>query len=427
MIARHDTELVAIGGGPSNLALAVALEELAPDLAARTLLIEQHDDVAWQRGMLLPTAVSQVSFLKDLVTLRNPRSQFSFVNYLHSVGRLDDFINLGSFTPYRLEISNYLAWVARSLTKVRVQYGTRCVGVEPARAHSGRIDGWLVRLADGTNVPCRALSLGIGREANIPEVFAALPRERVIHSTEYAHRAAGLDPAAAHRVVVLGSAQSAAEMLWNTHQSFPNAHCTMVMRSIGLNNYESSKFTNELYYPSFVDEFYGASPAARHQLLDEMHRTNYGGLAPAMLDALYREVYAERLTGRRRLDVITMADVTGARLDGDVVLELVDRKSGRVSECRCDVVMLGTGFDRRMPRLVREIARAVGLDEVKVSRAYRLALPDESPAACYLQGVNEATHGIGDSLLSLLAIRAGEIASDLVTEPSALELVSAAA
>ena len=48
--------------------------------------------------MKLDGATMQVSFLKDLVTLRNPRSAFTFVNYLHSVGRLDEFINLGSFS-----------------------------------------------------------------------------------------------------------------------------------------------------------------------------------------------------------------------------------------------------------------------------------------------------------------------------------------
>src|SRR4030095_13280621 len=97
----REVELLAIGAGPSNLALAVAVEELAPiDLAQQTLLIEQDTDVVWQRGLLLPWALSQVSFLKDLVTLRNPRSHFSFVNYLHDVGRLHDFINLASFTPY---------------------------------------------------------------------------------------------------------------------------------------------------------------------------------------------------------------------------------------------------------------------------------------------------------------------------------------
>ena len=43
-----------------------------------------------------------------------------------------------------------------------------------------------------------------------------------------------------------------------------------------------------------------------------MHRTNYAGLAPALLDTLYRQMYLDRLTGRDRLRMITMTDVTGA-------------------------------------------------------------------------------------------------------------------
>ena len=44
-------------------------------------------------GMLLDDATMQVSFLKDLVTMRNPTSDFSFLSYLHERGRLVDFIN----------------------------------------------------------------------------------------------------------------------------------------------------------------------------------------------------------------------------------------------------------------------------------------------------------------------------------------------
>lgn len=425
MADRH-VELLAVGAGPSNLALSVALEELAPELAEETLLVEQHDDVVWQRGMLLPSTVSQVSFLKDLVTLRNPRSKFSFVNYLHDVGRLNEFVNLGSFTPYRLEISQYLRWVAESLSSIRVEYGRRCVRIEPMW-DADRVTGWRVGFGDGSTVTCRALALGTGRDPHVPEIFAGLPPQRVIHSTEYTWRVRQLDAAQAHRVVVIGGAQSAAEMLWDAHQSLPNAECTMVMRSIGLSAYQTSRFTNELYYPSFVDEFYGARPAARQQVLDDMHNTNYGGLAPNLLETLYRQTYLERLSGRRRLRMITMTDVTGVSVDDDVVLTLTDRKTGRSQELRCDVVLLGTGFDRRMPRLIRDLSRAAGMDEVEVTRNYRLVLPEGSPAACYLQGVNEATHGISDSLLSVLASRAEDVVSDMLTHRPARELVSTAA
>ena len=148
--------------------------------------------------------------------------------------------------------------------------------------------------------------VGAGRDPHIPEVFETLPRERIIHSTEYSSGIAGLDHDAPHRVAVIGGAQSAAEMLWATHQSMPNAECTMIMRSIGLNGYESSKFTNELFYASFVDDFYESRPGARRQLLTEMHRTNYAGLSPGLLENLYRQIYLERLAYRQTvLDFVT--------------------------------------------------------------------------------------------------------------------------
>lgn len=413
---RQEVELLAIGAGPANLALAVAMEEMAgAELAAETLIIEQYDDILWQRGMLLPWTQSQVSFLKDLVTLRNPRSEFSFVNYLHSIGRLDEFINLGSFTPYRVEISGYLQWVAKSLRHVRVEYGRRCVSIEPLRADDGQVHRWSVRTADGGEIVCRNLVVGAGRDAHIPNEVAALPRQRIIHSTEYSSRVVGLDPEGAHRIVVVGGAQSAAEMFWATYQGFPNAQVTMVMRSIGLNAYESSKFTNELFYPSFVDEFHAALPEAREQLLREMHRTNYAGLAPGMLETLYREMYQERLMGTQRLRMVTMAEITGCRLEGDdVVLSLTDRKSRRVEELCCDLVMLGTGFVRSMPKLIQDLASAAGVGGATVDRNYRMNLPPSYTAGCYLQGVNESTHGIADSLLSVLAIRSQDIVSDLL-------------
>ena len=42
----EEVDLLAIGAGPANLALGVAIEELALDgMAARTLIVEQHSDV----------------------------------------------------------------------------------------------------------------------------------------------------------------------------------------------------------------------------------------------------------------------------------------------------------------------------------------------------------------------------------------------
>lgn len=425
----QEVELLAIGVGPSNLALAVAIEEMAPaDVASRTLLIEQHENVAWQRGMLLPWAQSQVSFLKDLVTLRNPRSKFSFVNYLHSEGRLNDFVNMAHFLPYRVEISAYLRWVAESLTNVRVEYGRRCTRFDATRDADGHLSAWLVHFSDGSTITARNLAMGVGREAHIPDVFGELPTDRLIHSSEYAVRAAQLDPQAALRVVVIGAAQSAAEMLWETHQRMPNTQCTMVIRTVGLNYYQTSKFTNELYFPSFTDSFYAATADARARVLREMRYTNYAGLTPDMLETLYQQMYLERLAGVERLRVITMTDIIDAKMDGDeVVLSVEDHMTGVNDELRCDVVMLGTGFERRTPPLVREIAALAGTEEVAVSRSYRMITPPSVTAGCYLQGTNEDSHGIADSLMSVIAVRSGEIVADVLAHRTSPHLLASLA
>jgi L-ornithine N5-oxygenase len=74
--------------------------------------------------------------------------------------------------------------------------------------------------------------------------------------------------------------------------------------------------------------------------------------------------------------------------------------------------------------MVRELAASVLLEEIAVTRNYRLQLPPTVQAGCYLQGVNEATHGMSDSLLSVLAVRSAEIVGDLLAHQQTPQLVS---
>jgi L-ornithine N5-monooxygenase len=410
-----DVELLAIGAGPSNLGLAVALEELAPELAANSLLIDRNSEIAWQQGMLMPWATSQVSFLKDLVTQRDPTSRFSFLNHLFETGRMDEFVNMSTFTPYRVEFTEYLRWVAASLEKVKIELGRDVINLRPRKDETGAVSGWVTTLADGSTINSRYLVYGGSREANIPPVLADLPPNRVVHSTEYRQRVAQFDGELPYRVAVVGSSQSAAEMFRALRDDLPDSDVAWLMRSIGLSSDASSKFTNELYYPGFVDEFYEARPAAREQILQEMYRTNYSVVTPPMLEHLYADLYLDHFNGRNERRLIPMVDITAARETGDeLVLELTDRRTGQVTELHRDVVFLGTGFDTRMPRLVRELANSLDLDRIDVTRQYQLELGVPSAAACYLQGVNEQTHGISDTLLSVLAQRAEEICRDII-------------
>jgi L-ornithine N5-oxygenase len=209
-------------------------------------------------------------------------------------------------------------------------------------------------------------------------------------------------------------------MFLAVQSDLPECRPTMVMRVIGLANGETSKFINELYYASYVDQFHASWPQARRQMLAEMHRTNYSGLSVGTMDALYRQVYLDRLSGQPRLRMIPMHDITAAREEGDeIVLELTDWRDGAVRELRADLILLGTGYSSDMPALVRRLADAIGQRDIAVTRDYRMVVDRPATAACYLQGVNEATHGIGDSLLSLLAARAKNVLQDILTHRAA--------
>jgi L-ornithine N5-oxygenase len=96
------------------------------------------------------------------------------------------------------------------------------------------------------------------------------------------------------------------------------------------------------------------------------------------------------------------------------VLDLRDRKTGKVEPLRCDLVLLGTGYETKMPKMARTLAAKAGLDDITVSRCYRVDMGDSAWGALYLQGVNEETHGIADSLISVLAHRSRDILNDLL-------------
>ena len=415
----HDVELLAVGAGPSNLALAVALEELAPELAENSMLIERAEKIVWQQGLLLPWATSQISFLKDLVTLRNPCSDISFVNFLHSVGRLDHFINLGHVWPFRSEISEYLAWVAASLRKVRIELGTDAAALQPQRDAAGTLTGWTCRQADGSTISSRYLVIATGRDAYVPPALAGVSARRVVHSTRYTHRLPALRRDMPRRVTVLGGAQSAAEIFRAAQDDFPDAEVTWLMRSLGPSALQSSRFSNEMYYPSVVDKVFGSSPEGREQIRKEMHRTNYSGVESDLLQSIYADRYVKQLSGQDRTKLITMAELVGAsETDDGLLLEVQDRATGETVQHETDVVFLGTGFARGMPRLVRQLAGELGLSSVRVSRPYRLLLDEPSDAACYLHGMNEDTHGVGDSLFSVMADRTAATVHDILAQRS---------
>ncbi|HEV7648868.1 MAG TPA: lysine N(6)-hydroxylase/L-ornithine N(5)-oxygenase family protein [Actinophytocola sp.] len=403
-------DVIGVGFGPSNLALAIAVAE--QDRPVRGLFLERQPRFGWHRGMLIEDATMQVSFLKDLVTMRNPVSEFSFLSYLHSADRLVDFINQKSLFPLRVEFHDYLEWAAARLQHT-VRYGHEVIAVEPV-AEDGVVTGFdaIARHgADTTTYRARNLVFGMGLEPHLPD--GAVLSDRVWHNKDLLARVERLS-SAPRRFAVVGAGQSAAEVTKFLHDRFPHAEVCGVFSRYGYSPSDDSPFANRVFDPDAVDQFHAAPEHVKEMILDYHANTNYSVVDTGLIEELYRRTYQEKVLGTPRLRLFNVSRVAETVESGDGVRAVVESlTTHEKTVLDCDVLVYATGYRPADPlRLLGDVATLCRRDEQGrpvVARDYRVDTDGELRAGLYLQGATEHTHGISSSLLSTTAVRAGQI------------------
>ncbi|MEU1810708.1 SidA/IucD/PvdA family monooxygenase [Micromonospora sp. WMMD1076] len=417
----HD--LIGIGFGPSNLATAIAVDEhnarcQRVEDHIEALFLEKQAEFGWHRGMLFDNATMQVSFLKDLVTMRNPASDFSFVSYLHAHDRLADFINYKSMYPLRAEFHDYLSWAAERM-RHRVAYGHTVTDVVPVTGPDG--EAWAVdvttRHGGGTQVfRARNVVVAVGLESSLPpEVTSS---ERVWHNLDILHRAAAFEVARPQRFVVVGAGQSAAESVAFLHERYPSAEVCSVFFRYGYSPADDSNFANGIFDPAAVDVYYDAPADVKRMLFDYHRNTNYSVVDGDLITDLYRRAYQERVLGRGRLRMMNASRVTDLRPRPDGVDLVVEHMpSGELTPLAADAVVFATGY---RPVDATRLLGATGPrcqrdDEglLRIGRDYRVVTDAALRAGVYLQGGTEHAHGITSTLLSAVAVRSGEIVASV--------------
>ncbi|MGE3284721.1 MAG: lysine N(6)-hydroxylase/L-ornithine N(5)-oxygenase family protein [Pseudonocardia sp.] len=415
---RKVLDLVGVGFGPSNLALAIALAERGNPLSAA--FVERQERFGWHRGMLLDDATMRISFLKDLVTLRDPTSPFTFLAYLHERGRLVDFINYGSVYPTRLEFHDYLEWAA-GRCGAAVDYGTEILGIHPVRSDAaGPVDLLEIvgrRCGITWRRHTRNVVLATGLTAHLPPGVQAGPR--IWHNRDLLLRVPELDGTDPTRFVVVGAGQSAAEAVDYLHRTFPGAEICSVFGRYGYSPADDSSFANRIFDPAAVDDYFHAPEPVKEMLLGYHANTNYSVVDPELIDGLYRRHYHEKVAGAPRLRFLNVARV------GDVV-ELPDRVElcveslidARHEVLAADVVVYATGYRPTDPLnlFAGPLADAVVRDDAgcaRIRRDYRVETAPDVIAGIYVQGATEHSHGITSTLLSTTAVRVAEILGSL--------------
>ncbi|KAL1947917.1 hypothetical protein VTO73DRAFT_13641 [Trametes versicolor] len=529
-------DVIGLGFGPANVAIAGAIIEKwgQPGTTSshaplqQVLFIEKQPEFRWHPGMLLPNSRMQISFLKDLATLRSPESPITFLAYLHSQGRLLSFINRGSFTPTRREYSDYLAWVADYVEKrgIQVRYGEEVVGV--TRLDDGTVEVRSRNVATGEESSRRSknIILSPGGTPKLPPALAVIaPHPRVIHSAHYlsavdAFFASLPQTSEPLRIAVIGAGQSSTEVLldlYNRLNALPACsggkhELDMIFRKGSLKPSDDTPFSNEIFDPDATDMMFGLpSKRDRQAVLREYNPTNYSVVNMRTIDNLYEVMYHQKLldgmkarTGRgedsdrARITLhpytsifsgeIVTGEAAGPGASEAVRLTLHGLHTHGVSQKTYSGVFCGTGYDRdswmkllassnladhlgvkSTPiELVPESEPAEPIptslfadiedagvispvssrstdgfstpptpatpqsqhsklnvetqpSKVRITRNYRLLAPAAGKSDAelagepriFLQGCTQSTHGLSESLLSILGVRAGSVVDEL--------------
>lgn len=434
----HD--MVCIGFGPAAVGIAVALQDMHEmeetiRPAPKVRFLERQDAFFWHAGMLLPGAKMQISFIKDLATLRDPCSYFTFLNYLKEHDRLAQFTNLSTFLPSRLEFEDYMRWVANHFSDV-VDYAQSVERIRPVKTGSSQLFDCVEvmarnsRTGELTTRLSKNVVVAVGGKANKPPMFQK-PHSHVLHTSEYQVRIGQALPDAgkAYSIAVVGSGQSAAEVFNDLHARYPNASTKLIMRDTAMRPSDDSPFVNEIFNPEAVDAFYHQPDGIRSETLKKNKATNYSVVRLELLEHIYESLYMQCihepdkskwqhqiLNSREIVDVMEDPKTKKINL---VVSRLAGSGWNNKTTEAFDAVILATGYKRDAHIDMLNECQAINgsTDGVWVpSRNYSLKLDRskvQSDVGIWLQGCNEQSHGLADSLLSIVATRSGELVQSI--------------
>lgn len=437
MAGDRDHDVIGVGIGPFNLGLA-ALADPVADLDA--VFFDTRPQFSWHPGLLLEGVSLQVPFLADLVTMADPTSPYSFLNYLHCRNRLYRFYFYEQFHIPRREYDAYCRWVADQLPSCR--FGWHVLSVRPTPD-----ERWSVEVAAGPSAPpvehrADAVVFGVGSTPRVPDcardqlssTAGCDTGNPVLHSAHYVdHRDRVRDTG---DVTVVGSGQSAAEVVADLLTALPDQpdlRLRWFTSSRGFLPMEYSKLGLEHFTPEYTAYFHGLDEARRDELRAGQDLL-YKGISAETSGAIYDRLYEASVTGDEpdvaytsaceliglepvtarpdtpRLPDITEPDIAGWRL------QLRHKDQGIDFEHHCRSVILATGYEpAALPLDAATAARVVRDDQGRpvIDLDYRIRLEGRPKSTLFAQNAELHTHGVGAPDLGLGAHRSAVLVNAL--------------
>lgn len=398
---------LGIGIGPANLSLA-ALLHAHPNVP--NLFVERSPRFNWHDGQHFEGATLQVSILKDLVSLSDPTSPFSFLSYLHSEGRIYHFINAQFDAVPRREFRNYLEWASRR--NPNLSFGEEALLVD----FNGR--DFCVETTK-RRIVAENIVIGVGSRPWVPDTAAALLGPTQFHVSEFAARSQDLG---GKRVCVVGGGQSGAEAFLELISRPPDSRPRRVVWISRRPNYfpiDDSPFTNDFYMPDYSDYFYSLPREQRHAFNDRNILTS-DGISEATLREIYQRIYVNRFVEGIADLVALYPNRQVVRVDrtslGAWSLTMVGNNNPDAQEpVEADVIVWATGFRPASMNFLEPIADRLEHEgpELRIDEDFALRWDGPPDRNIFVQNAARGQRGLADPNLSLVAWRSQRIADRL--------------
>ncbi|SDY02066.1 lysine N(6)-hydroxylase/L-ornithine N(5)-oxygenase family protein [Thermoactinomyces sp. DSM 45892] len=412
-------DVIGVGLGPFNLGLASLLD---PVKEVNALFLEQKPEFAWHPGLLIENTTLQVPFLADLVTMADPTSPYSYLNYLRHQKRLYHFYFLEHFHVPRKEYSHYCQWVSKQLHSC--QFGKQVIGFEFHQQDDPTQNYYEVCVRDTTSkeidlLRCKHLVLGIGTAPIMDERFQQLSDQDVFHSSLFLEKKKRCQEA--KKITVIGSGQSAAEVFLTLFQDQPNHtyELNWYTRSNGFFPMEYSKLGLEHFSPDYTRYFYSLSQEKKDVRRSKQDLL-YKGISASTIADIY-DLYYERTIGGQSVPVTLQAMTTlesiEPRFDGTYELTLKHTEQEIISTHQSDVVILSTGYASQVDLMLHPFGEYIQRDEKQrpiIQEDYQIATQGCQNNRIYIQNGELHSHGIGAPDLGLGAYRNSVIINSLL-------------
>jgi lysine N6-hydroxylase len=396
----HD--FVGIGLGPFNLGLA-CLTEPIDELDG--VFLESKPHFEWHSGMFLDGAHLQTPFMSDLVTLADPTSPYSFLNYLKESGRLYSFYIRENFYPLRVEYDDYCRWAASKVSSIRFNTTVTEVAYED--------DIYVVRTEGGETYRGRRLVLGTGTPPYIPAACQGLGGD-FIHNSRYVQNKQELQRK--ESITLVGSGQSAAEIYYDLLSEIDvhGYRLNWVTRSPRFFPLEYTKLTLEMTSPEYVDYFHALPEETRYRL-ESQQKGLFKGIDGDLINEIFDLLYQKSLGGPVPTRLLTNSALhTAAYEDGTYTLGLRQEEQGKDYEIRTEGLILATGYKYSTPAFLEPVRDRIRWDSqgrFDVARNYSI---DTTGRGIFLQNAGVHTHSITSPDLGMGPYRNSYIISELL-------------